>query len=86
MPLRRAPPTAKGLTPAASASHIKTANARFAGAHMMPSPGGIWMTRFDHAARFSVAFEATLSVNTAPPVTKGNCFAPVRRRHVFAAG
>ena len=44
-----------------------------------------WVTRLDQAARFSVSFAATPSVNVTPRVTKGNWFAPFRRRQVFAA-
>ena len=45
----------------------------------------IWVMRLDHAARFSVSFSATPSVNVTPSMTKGNWFAPFRRRHVLAA-
>ena len=44
-----------------------------------------WVMRPDQAARFSVSFAATPSVNVTPSMTKGNWFAPFRRRHVFPA-
>ncbi len=49
------------------------------------SYAGFWVTRRDQAARFSVSFVATPSVNVTPSMTKGNWFAPFRRRHVLAA-
>src|SRR6056297_466012 len=44
-----------------------------------------WVTRPDQAARFAVPFAATPSLNVTPSMTKGNWFAPFRRRHVFPA-
>jgi hypothetical protein len=49
------------------------------------SYAGIWVTRPDQAARFSVSFAATPSVNVTPSMTLGNWFAPFSLRHVFAA-
>jgi len=49
------------------------------------SYAGFWVIRPDQAARFSVPFTATPLVNLTPSMTIGNCFAPFRRRHVFAA-
>ena len=49
------------------------------------SYAGFWVTRPDQAARLSVSFVATPSVNVRPLMTKGNWFAPFRRRHVLAA-
>jgi len=43
------------------------------------------VTRLDRAARFLVSFAATPPVNVTPSMTKGNWFAPFRRRLVFAA-
>jgi len=43
------------------------------------SYAGFWVTRL------SVSFVATPSVNVRPLMTKGNWFAPFRRRHVLAA-
>jgi hypothetical protein len=45
----------------------------------------IWVTRPDQAARVSVARTAPPSVHVTPLKTRGNWFAPSRRRHVFAA-
>lgn len=50
-----------------------------------PSYAGIWVTRPNQAARFSATLAATPSVNVTPSMTKGNWFAPFRRRHVLAA-
>jgi len=49
------------------------------------SYAGFWVMRPDQAARFSVSFAATPSVNVTPSMTKGNWLAPRSRRHVFAA-
>lgn len=49
------------------------------------SYAGFWVTGPDQAARFSAALSATPSVNVTPSITKGNWFAPFRRRQVFAA-
>ena len=49
------------------------------------SYAGIWVTRPNQAARFSATLAATPSVNVTPSMTKGNWFAPFRRRHVLAA-
>ena len=46
---------------------------------------GFRATRPDQAARISVSFAATPPIDVASRVTKGNWFAPFRRRHVFAA-
>lgn len=45
----------------------------------------VWVTRPNQAARFSATLAATPSVNVTPSMTKGNWFAPFRRRHVLAA-
>ena len=44
-----------------------------------------WVMRPDQAARVSVSRAATPSVNVTPSMTRGNWFAPFRRRQVFAA-
>ena len=49
------------------------------------SYAGVWVTRPNQAARFSATLAATPSVNVTPSMTKGNWFAPFRRRHVLAA-
>lgn len=46
---------------------------------------GFWVIRPDQAARFSATLVATPSVNVTPSMSKGNWFAPFRRRHVLAA-
>ena len=46
---------------------------------------GFWVIRPDQAARFSAPLVATPSVNVTPSMSKGNWFAPFRRRHVLAA-
>jgi len=61
------------------------ASGSYDGTTAAESYAGIWVTRPDHAARFSVLFVATPSVNVTPSTTFGNWFAPFRRRHVFAA-
>ena len=52
---------------------------------MFVSYAGFWVTRSNQAARFSATLAATPSVNVTPSMTKGNWFAPFRRRHVLAA-
>jgi len=49
------------------------------------SYAGFWVIRPDQAARFSATLVATPSVNVTPSMSKGNWFAPFRRRHVLAA-
>jgi len=44
-----------------------------------------WVTLPDQAARVSVSRASTPSVNVIPSMTRGNWFAPLRRRHVLAA-
>jgi len=44
-----------------------------------------WVTLPDQAARVSVSRASTPSVNVTPSMTRGNWFAPLRRRHVLAA-
>jgi len=51
----------------------------------MSSYAGFWVTGPDQAARFSATLLAIPSVNVTPSMTKGNWFAPFRRRHVLAA-
>ena len=48
------------------------------------SYAGIWVMRPDQAARFLVSRAATPSVNVMPSMSKGNWFAPFRRRQVLA--
>ena len=50
-----------------------------------PRYARFWVIESDQAARFLVSFAATPSVNVTPSMTKGNWFAPFRRRHVFPA-
>lgn len=45
----------------------------------------IWLTRPHQAAWVLVSRAAIPSVNVTPSMTKGNRFAPLSRRHVFAA-
>ncbi len=52
------------------------------GRYFLGSYAGFWVARPDQAARFSVTLWATPSVNVTPSMTKGNWFAPFRRRHV----
>src|SRR6056297_4317832 len=54
-------------------------------AQMARSYARFWVMRPDQAARFAVPFAATPSLNVTHLMTKGNWFAPFRRRHVFPA-
>ena len=44
-----------------------------------------WVMRADQAARVSASRSVTPLVNVTPSTTRGNWFAPFRRRHVLAA-
>jgi len=54
-------------------------------ARSLVSYARFWVTLPDQAARVSVSRASTPSVNVTPSMTRGNWFAPLRRRHVLAA-
>jgi len=56
-----------------------------AGVLLLASYARFWVTLPDQAARVSVSRASTPSVNVTPSMTRGNWFAPLRRRHVLAA-